>query len=439
MDEEKRSISLSYGLKEAYFSGTLHHLAGGIFLTGFAVALGASHFMIGLMAALPASVSILHVYGSYKIGRRKIRKQYCVRYALSARIALIGVSAVPFLYFLGLNYLRMPFLFLFLVLFYGLSTLSLINWLSWMYDLVPLENRGRYFAKRHIIVTATGLIVGVLGGRIIDYLSPLGEKVDGLGFSVLFLAASMIGLLSIYLLKKMEEPVYQTADIEYSFMQAIRLPFKDRNFTRLLVFRAWWEFSVWMAAPFFIVFMIVEARFSFTFIASLTAVSGLTNILTAKYWGIMSDRYGHKPVLFISTFVKVFFPLPWFFVTGDTYFLLVAVYFLSGLFDSGLNLASTNIGFRLAPGKYHHMYLAVYTVVAGVMSGVGPLIGGVLIDGIGDAHIYTGAIKFSGFYAVFFLSFVFRACSLLLLRSVREDEARAVSETLRGMMSVLYK
>jgi MFS family permease len=439
MDENKRSISLTYGLREAYFSGTLHHLAGGVFLTGYAIALGASNFMIGLIAALPASVSILNVYGSYRIGRRRIRKKYCVRYALGGRLALIAVALVPLVYYAGLYNLRLPLLILFLILFNGLSALSAINWLSWMYDLVPLEMRGRYFAKRNIIVTATGLIVGILGGRIVDFLSPLAEKIAGAGFSVLFLTAAGIGFISVYLLSKMHEPPYQTAESGYSFRQSIRLPFKDTNFRRLLLFRAWWEFAVWMTAPFFIAFMIIELRMSYTFIASLTAISGLTNILTAKYWGNISDRFGHKPVLFICTFAKVFFPLPWFFVTGESYFLLISVYFLSGLFDSGLNLTSFNIGYSLAPGDQHHMYLAVYTLAASIMSGAGPLIGGLLIDTIGKPNPEFGSLIFTGFFLVFIISFILRLFSLILLHRIQEKHAGTVRDVLKEMTSVLFK
>lgn len=422
MDTDIRNRSLRYGLREAYFSGTLTHLIGGIFLTGYAITLGANNFTLGVIAALPAAISVVHIYGSYIISKNRVRKDACIRNALISRIAIAGIICIPLLPLAGINGLQIPFLLFFLGIYYTFAALSLMNWLSWMYDLVPHNRRGRYFSRRNLIVTAIGLLVGIAGGKLVDLLTPLDDHIHGAGFSILFFFAFIAGAVSILMLRKMDEPVFEPGENPLPFRAIVKLPVRDGNFRKLIFFRIGWDFSVWMTAPFFIAYMIVELSLNYTFIAILAALTGTMNILTVRLWGSISDKRGNKFVLTICALAKALFPFPWLFVSPETGILLILIHCYAGAFDSGLNLTSTNISFKLSPQEYHYIYLAVYTVVVGIMSGIGPVTGGLLIDLIGTAILTVGSFELNSFHVVFVISGVLRLLSILLLNQVKEEE-----------------
>ena len=71
---EKVRQSIRMSLYESALSTVLMTLVGGVFLTGFALAIGASNFQIGLIAALPTFANLTQVFGSYiiaKTGKKK--------------------------------------------------------------------------------------------------------------------------------------------------------------------------------------------------------------------------------------------------------------------------------------------------------------------------------------------------------------------------------
>src|SRR2546426_11802098 len=72
----RRGLRLS--LADAALSSTMTTLAGGVFLTGFALALGASQLQIGILAALPTLANVAQLAGSYFIERTGQRKPLCL-------------------------------------------------------------------------------------------------------------------------------------------------------------------------------------------------------------------------------------------------------------------------------------------------------------------------------------------------------------------------
>jgi hypothetical protein len=94
LTNERTFRLLLYNALASEAMGTLA-LATGIFLTGFAVALGASNLEIGLLAAVPSVVQFLQFPAVVLVERLRPRRAICVWAAGIGRSFLIAAAAAP--------------------------------------------------------------------------------------------------------------------------------------------------------------------------------------------------------------------------------------------------------------------------------------------------------------------------------------------------------
>src|SRR5215475_10373176 len=82
-------------LYDALVSEAMSTLATGVFLTGFALALGASNLQIGLLAAVPSAVQFLQFPAVVLVERLRRRRAICVWASAAGRAFLIAAAAAP--------------------------------------------------------------------------------------------------------------------------------------------------------------------------------------------------------------------------------------------------------------------------------------------------------------------------------------------------------
>lgn len=118
-------------------------------------------------------------------------------------------------------------------------------------------------------------------------------------------------------------------------------------------------------------------------IIGLTVLSQLVYIAFLRIWGGFSDRFSNKSVLRVSGPLFLICILAWTFTTiPEKYFLtiplLIAIHILMGVATAGVNLASGNIGLKLAPQGRATAFLASRNFVNSLAMGIAPILGRVL-------------------------------------------------------------
>ena len=83
-----------------------------------------------------------------------------------------------------------------------------------------------------------------------------------------------------------------------SFRSLVRLPLRDTGFRSLLGFIAFWNFSINLATPFFVVFMLERLMLPMRAVTALIVLQQLVAVLSVRIWGTLSDRYSNKAVLY---------------------------------------------------------------------------------------------------------------------------------------------
>lgn len=245
-------------------------------------------------------------------------------------------------------------------------------------------------------------------------------------------------MLGVYFISSIPEPRMSLPKARLRFIRLILQPFKDVNFKNLIMFSGSWSFAVNLAAPFFTVYMLKRLQLDMSFIIALLVLSQLMSLVFLRIWGKFSDRFSNKSVLGVSGPLFVGYILAWSFTTMPEKYsltipLLVAIHVFMGISTAGVNLASGNIGLKLAPKGQATAYLAPRNIITSMAAGIAPVLGGRLADFFAERELswtlrWTGperelvfrTLSFQYWDFFFFFAFLIGWYSIHRLAMVKE-------------------
>jgi MFS family permease len=361
-------------------------LTGGAFLVAFALLLGATNFQIGLLASLPTFTNLFQILSIWLVRRYGSRRQVSVICSLLARTPLLIIGSIPFL-FPASDGIRTVIAFLFCFYFFG--SIAGPSWNAWMKDLIPEKMLGSYFSRRSRYSQLLNVGLSLLLALSLEYARRYHPGTELKAYAGMFLLAGLAGIMGALVLGKVTEPVSEVS--RGSIFGLMWRAVQDANFRRLLVFNSAWVFALNIATPFFNVFLMKSLGLTIAYIIPLTILNQLSSILTIRFWGIFADRYSNKTILAICTPLYLACLIAWCFVGIYTtqvsnLILLVLIHLASGASTSGVNLAMTNIGLKLAPRNEAIVYLSTKSIFTSLFSALAPLIGGYLADFFTHRH-----------------------------------------------------
>jgi len=382
LNENQIQSALKFIIRDGVASQAMGILTGGAFLIAFAVKLGASNFVIGLLAAIGPLSQLLQLPSIFLVEKIRNRRLITVVAAGLSRLCWLIIALSPFIFPAKI---AIAVLLILLIAVSAFGAVSGCSWNSWMRDLIPENIMGSFFSKRMRIATGVGIALSILAAVYLDFWKKQFADQELAGYSILFLfgfAAGIIGLL--FLAKTPETKMPQILE-KQKILKLLSQPFRDENFRKLIAFMCSWNFAVNLAGPFFMVYMLKRLGLSMSFIIGLSIVSQVFNFLFLKLWGRFTDRFSNKSVLAISGPLFILSILAWTFTTmPEKYFLtiplLVVIHVVMGLSSAGVSLASGNISLKLAPKGQATAYLAANTIANSIAAGIAPILGGKFAD-----------------------------------------------------------
>jgi MFS family permease len=368
-------------LYDALASEAMATLTTGVFLAGFLVSLGASNLAIGVLAAVPFAVQFLQLPAVVLVERLRTRRAICAWSAGIGRCFLVVAALAPLL---G-GEAGIILLISAVALYQAMAAIAGCSWNSWMRDLVPETEFGRFFGRRAAATTALATALALVCGLLIDRWKALLPDHPAYVYSALFVVSAAIGFYGVWLLSITPDQPMPPVAGRTPMHALFATPFRDRNFRRLMLFLGSWNFAANLAAPFFVVYMLKTIGYSMTSIIILTTASQLSNLAALGLWGSLIDRFSNKAVLGIAAPLFLMCTLAWSF-TGlawlqpAVFLVLLAIHILMGVATAGVALASSNIAMKLSPSGQATAYLAANSVVSATCAAIAPIIGGLLAD-----------------------------------------------------------
>jgi MFS family permease len=382
LTEEEVQAGLRSVIRDGLATQAMVTLTGGVFLVAFALHLGASNVIIGLLAAIPPMAQLLQIPAIYLVEKYRVRRAITVYAASSARIFWLLIALIPLIVKTTAG---LPLLLMALFLYSAFASIGGGSWNSWMRDLVPQDLLGSFFSKRMRLAIGLGIPLSIAAGFFVDTWQRQFSNYQLYSYSILFFLGFVAGMIGIRFISTIPEPRMATIVEKRRFFRLLAKPFKDENFKNLILFLGSWNFAINLAAPFFTVYMLRRLELSMTYVIALMVLSQIMNVLFLRAWGRFSDHFSNKSVLAVSGPLFMICILAWSFTTlPEKYFLtvplLIAIHIFMGISMAGVTLATGNIGLKLAPKGQATAYLAANSVVNSLAAGIAPILGGQFAD-----------------------------------------------------------
>ncbi len=426
MEEEK--ILKEKGKKNSLRDGAFYGLMDGVglrYITPYALSLGFSNRLIGILEALPTLIGNFFRVILTKEYYKRQRKSMVLPFVFIQAFFWIPLILVGFSYFfLNLNFVYASIL---LIICYSIIIISGAiaspAWTSWMQDLVE-ENRGSYFGKRSRLNGFVVILSMLTAGLILDSFKQEGQVF--FGFAILFLLASIGRYTSFYFLKRQYEPKATKDEASYfSFFQFIK-KMPSNNFGKFVIYTSIIAFAVAIASPFFSVYMIKELHLSYLSFTLIKLSELLSPLLFLAFIGKKIDKIGTIRVLKVAGFMTSFVPILWvlsIFLMKAPIWVLVSylfiVEFFSGFVWAAYNLSTSNFIYDAVTKQRIILCFAYFGFINSIGTFLGGLLGGQLLS-MPNLKLFG----LTGILLVFFISFVLRLIPNIFiapkLREVRQ-------------------
>ena len=431
-------------------------------LAGFALALGANNFQIGILAAIPFIMQLFQIPVIFFVEKLRRRKAIAIIAWTLAQLLWVPMALIPL--FINTPSGGAMSMLLSLMAIRGIfSATTTVSWNSWIRDLIPQQILGRFFSRRLALATGVAIVFGLGAAFFIDFWRgqfPDENTILGYTYALLF-GALFLGLASPVFMSRMPEPLMQPAPSpKPSLWQTLSTPFRDSNFRKLMRFLLFWGFASNLAIPFFAVNMLQRMGLPLSWVIGLSVVSQLSNILFLRVWGPLADRFGSKVILSLCVSLYLFVFLGWIFTTmPERHFLtiplLVVLHIFAGIATAGVSLTIGTIGLKLSPQGQATSYLAGSSLAVSLGAGLGPLVGGFLADFFSvrqlnltfswfdpTRSIELPAFSMTGFDFLYGITFILVIIALGVLAAIREEGEvgrEVVLETLKAPAWVLSR
>lgn len=406
------AYSVMTGGGEAYFSA-------------FAVFLKASPGQIGMLAALPPLLAAFAQVLSAWLGRRwQQRKKIILIGATVQGLAWIPLALLP----IAFPTYAVPLLIACVVVYQFGTNFAGPQWSSLMAELVPPRRRGRFFARRTRVASATSFSALVASGLILHEFTAYNATL--IGFWIVFAIAAIARFVSVYHLWCMVDPPGTTAAMEVPVSEDAWTRLRASPFARFSVFFALIQFAVAISSPFFAVYLLRDLGYSYLQFMSNSAVVVVVQFITLNWWGRLSDVFGNRLTLRVTGMLLPVLPALWLISHDYVYLLLVQV--IAGLAWAGFSLSANNFLFDLVPADKRATFMAFHNVLTSLGVFCGALVGGYLATHLPATWTWNGHTYqwFSGLLGVFLLSSVLRvvvvAIFLPRLKEVRDVKPMSV-------------
>lgn len=400
-DDATRSQALI--LADTFYSQTLLTLTTGVFLSGFCLALGASHKMIGLLMAIPHLAQLLQLPGIYLVQKWQSKRGLTLWGTLGSRLCLLPLVVIGLL---PQKSMAMALLVVCYLLSASVGAVATCAWNSWVREVIPCRMLGSFFSRKLSLAVMINLLLTLGGGAFLNrWIHTLHWSALG-SYGVLYGMGLLIGFSGVLPLRHMAEPQagmnmeanavrnnesLEKPPVSFAWRKFLE-PFQELNYRRMIRFLFLWNFAMNLAVPLFTVYMLSAVGASMGMVTWLIIIGQLANFLMLKTWGRLIDRFSNKSVLMICIPGILLCMVAWaifppLLKAPCLWPVLMAFQVLFGISQAGTMLAGNNLALKLSPDGTGSNQAGTATaciansaMTTSLATGLAPLLGGLLVD-----------------------------------------------------------
>jgi MFS family permease len=329
--------------------------------------------------------------------------------ALAGRLIWLLLLALPFLPFLGDA--ALPVFLLVLACSYAANGIAANSWMSWMSDLVPPQQRGRYFGFRNTVVGVATMASTYIAGSLLDMFRSHGQ--DATGYATIFLIGCLFAVAAALVLRRQPEPPLRP-NAQVALGKLFVAPLRDRRFRDFALVSTAWALVTGIAAPFFNAYGLGTLGISFATLALTAIVTSAVSLVTQPVIGRLQDTFGDRRVLIVCALGVTPLPWGWFLSTPTNIIPIWLTSIFAGVFWPGINQGLMNLLMDRAPREGRGAFMASYGAITGLGTLVASLLGGTIAATLADAQLALGPLALNNLAVLFVLTSIGRLAMALV-------------------------
>lgn len=416
-----------YSLLELPFKVLFINSVQGTALVALALWMGAGPLVVSVLAASPFLGNVVSVLGPYALERTGTKRKltqlcYCVAAALYLALplhVLVGARSPD-----SLPWLRIA-LVVAVLLAEMIRAMADVAYLAWLAEIFPPEQRGRYFARRFVVMAAGNVVTTLAIGQYLS-LWGSGRDLDPIAFYTLIPAGVVAMFAAIWLQRNIPGGTGRDLPTAEPGLRGLLGPLFDPMYRGFLIARALQAITYQLVGPFLVVFMIVDLKLPYSWVFALQVLYQGTAVISYRVWERATARIGPRRVFIINSIMFVLFPA-FFAASGFGGLWVLVPAHLFGFFEGGFALSQQLLMMNLAPEKRQIAYIGTANAVTGTLFGVATIAGGLLVQPLGLISAASPLSPIgSGLPALMLLSIALRILVLPALRLIKDVPVRPV-------------
>lgn len=373
----------------------------GTFLGVYAVRLGASARLMGLLTALPALVtSLWSIPAGRFLESQRRRVPILLTAAALQRGGYLLVALMPFV-----TFLRQADLLVLLATLVTLPTVLFnVTFTALLADVVPPDKRAQVVSTRNLLLTSISTATSLVGGWMLDHI------LFPYNYQILFALAAIASLLSLPHLRRLQAAETEPAPASPTrtrllgrWRATVRGLSQQGNFWRFAAGTSVFYWGLYLPIPLYNLYRVRELGASDAWIGLLTVAFNLSSLVPYVIWGRLASRRGNRWVLLVSTAGLSLYPTLTGLSPSIEPLLLVSIW--GGAFGPGFNISVFNALLENTPAEHRPSYVGIHTTMVNVAAFLAPLLGSALA---GDwtartVLIAAGGVRLLGVLAMLLL------------------------------------
>ncbi len=425
--ERLKHKSRRHSIREGFFAQAQTSL-GINYLSPFAIAINASNSIIALLGSLMGLLGPISQLFSSRLMEKYSRKSIVLRAVLYEAFMWIPFILIGILFVKGIALALLPVL---LVIAFSIQQIvgntGIPAWFSWIGDIVDKDYRGRWFAKRNLLLGFIGIILAIISSFFLDYFKEQNWTIQG--FMVLFFLAMIGRLISWKCFKGQYEPKIKLKKGYYFSFWDFLINSTKTNFGKFCLYRAFLSFAMGIASPLFVVYLLRTLEFSYATYMIITMAGTFFSLIFLELWGKIADKYGNYNVIVSTSFIIPLIPILWILNESPIYLLIPSI--IGAVAWAGFFLVSGNFVYDSVSVEKRGLAISYYNMLIGIGIFLGAGLGAILIK-----YINTETIK--PIIVVFIISSILRALVVMVglprIKEVRKTKRFHGANTIKNVI-----
>lgn len=358
----------------------------GTFVSIFALRLGASNLMVGLLTSLPALINVLfQIPAARLIERQQDRRRILMISGFLMRLPIFLMALVPFshtwraeavVYITALG--TIP------------AAIANVAFTAMLADVVAPRDRARVVSVRNSLLSAVTMATVLTAGRALDIVP------FPFNYQVMFTLAFLTSLLSLHYLGRVVIPPAEPSSASTrshnrpDLRRWLQTILAQRDYVRFGLGAFIYHWGLYLPLPLYSIYRVRELGISEGWIGALATLESAITIVAYYLWGRIAARRGFRSVLLFGILGVTLYPLGT--ALSRSVRPLLIVVSIAGIASPAWNLGLFNGLLEVTPTERRATYVAVFNTLMNVPAFVAPLLGTTLAGLIGTRNaLFVGA------------------------------------------------